>query len=599
MMVGRTYGELRLEGDNWILDKIEPHVSIRLKQLFPRIPKQAVPPYRIPHTDILDADIDWFTSRYPLSISDADRAALHGGRLVFEQKQADMERILLPTFTPAAVVGLRPGEVQRHYQAQAVALLQRRRTLLLGDEGGLGKTYTAGQFLCSTPDALPALVVCDAHMPQQWKDKLEAHTTLRVHIITVGTPTIARVVKGKRIKEPYALPPADVYVLAISKLAGWVEVIATGMFKAVIYDEPQSLRTGTGTQKGGAAKVASRMAHYRLGLTATPIYGYGVEIWNVMQFFDDAVLGSYEDFLREWTSPQSGKLKDPVALGAYLREQHVFLRRLKGDVGLELPKVSRIVEHVEHDAKSLTSIEDLARRLATRATTGEFTERGQAVRELDMLVRQQTGVAKAKAVALFVRLLLEADEPVILWGWHREVYDIWLSELKEFDPAMYTGSETPSRKARNLEAFIAGETNLLIMSLRSGAGVDGLQHRCSTGVFGELDWSPGIHQQCIWRIDRDGQKSPVTAFFLVTDDGSDPPIMEVLGIKASEAQGVIDPHLGVQVVDTDTTNLRRLVERYLDKKRSGAAADNVASAVSKPPPSAATYTLQPDLLRAS
>jgi hypothetical protein len=73
------------------------------------------------------------------------------------------------------------------------------------------------------------------------------------------------------------------------------------------------------------------------------------------------------------------------------------------------------------------------------------------------------------------------------------------------------------------------------MSLRSGAGLDGLQKRCSTMVFGELDWSPGVHHQCIGRLDREGQEQPVTAMFLVCDDGSDPPMMEVLGLKAAAA----------------------------------------------------------------
>src|SRR5579884_3848269 len=43
------------------------------------------------------------------------------------------------------------------------------------------------------------------------------------------------------------------------------------------------------------------------------------------------------------------------------------------------------------------------------------------------------------------------------------------------------------------------------MSLRSGAGLDGLQEDCTVGVFGELDWSPEQHRQCIGRLDRDGQ----------------------------------------------------------------------------------------------
>ena len=226
---------------------------------------------------------------------------------------------------------------------------------------------------------------------------------------------------------------------------------------------------------------------------------------------------------------------------------------------------------MSHDAAAVQSIEDLAQKLAIRATTGTFVERGQAARELDMMVRQATGVSKAKAVAQFVRLMVEAGEAVLLVGWHRAVYDIWLEEMADFKPAMYTGSESASQKDREKERFLSGETNVLIMSLRSGAGLglDGLQARCSVLVIGELDWSPGIHQQIIWRLDREGQEQPVTAFFLVSEEGSDPPIMDVLGIKASEAHRIVDPHLGVQKAEDDMSNLRRLVDRYLKRGKAG------------------------------
>lgn len=548
----RTYGALRQDGERWIVEACEPHVSIRLKQLFPAIPKGSVPPYSLPHTLIGDADLDWFLSRYPLTMSERDREALTKGRFAFEKRQAEMERILLPDYKPRGAISLRPGQVLRHYQRQAIDLLVKRGSLLLGDEGGLGKTYTAAAFMVAEPTALPACIIVDAHMQGQWKEKIEAFTTLRTHLIATTRPE--------------DLPQADAYIFRISQIAGWVDILGTGMFGAQIIDEPQSLRTGEYTAKGRAARVLSRNVRFRLGLTATPIYNYGVEMWNIMRFIDDQVLGDFDDFAREWAP--SGSIKDPKALGAYLREQHVMLRRLKTDVGQELPKVSRIVEHVEYDQRTLASVEDLARQLAIKATTGSFVERGSAARDLDVMVRQQTGVAKARAVAQFAKLMIEAGEPIVLWGWHRDVYDIWNRELQAYRPAMYTGSESVSQKKASLRRFLSGETDCLIMSLRSGAGVDGLQHRCSTGIFGELDWSPGIHQQCIWRLDREGQVNPVTAFFLVTDDGSDPPMMEVLGIKASEATQIVDPHLGAQIVVADYSNVQRLVQRYLEKKRA-------------------------------
>ena len=548
----RHYGSLRLAKDKgfWEMSNLEPHVAIRLKQLFARIPKQSTGPFSFPNDLIHCADLQWFITRYPLAMSDNDRQELVAGKFSFDLQQAEMERILLPDYVAPKLMGLREGQKARNYQVQAVELLWQRKSLLLGDEGGLGKTYVAGAFLGSKSAALPAAVVCDPHMQRQWRDKLTTFTTLRVYEIQKA--------------RAYNLPPADVYIFRYSQIAGWVDVFGTSYFKSVIYDEPQSLRAGDVTAKGSAAKILSGHVHFRLGCTATPIYNYGIEMWNIMQFIDDMVLGSLADFQREWTA-NTGRIIDPKALGTYLREQHVMLRRLKSDVGLELPKVSRIVEYVDYDEKTVKSIEELAHRLAIRASTGSFVERGQAARELDMMVRQATGISKAKAVAQFVRLMIEAGEPVLLVGWHRAVYDIWLAELADFSPAMYTGSETSTMKNKEKDRFLSGDTNLLIMSLRSGAGLDGLQHRCSVVVIGEIDWSPAIHQQIIWRVDREGQNNPVMVFFLVSSEGSDPPIMDVLGIKASEAHQIVDPHIGVLKVEEDLTNFRRLVDRYLEK----------------------------------
>ncbi len=549
----RTYGKIELDeaGTNWVLRDVEPHVAIRLKAIFPRVPKGSAGPFKLPHDRMVDADLDWFLERYPLAMNAPDRAAMSAGVVAHVAAQAALERILLPDYRPTGVAGLRPGQEVRQYQGQAVDLAYASTSLLLGDECGLGKTFT-GAALCLRDGVLPAAIVCQVHIQKQWVNVLKVFTTLRVHAVKKASP--------------YDLPPADVYVFRYSQIGGWADIFGTGMFKTAIYDEPQELRTGPRTNKGVAAQVLTDNASWRMGLTATPIYGYGVEIFNVMQFIAPGCLGDFDDFHREYVG-STGRLTNPQALGTFLREQHVFLRRTKRDVGKELAPVSRIVDIVDTDEKALRSIEETARMLAMRATTGAFMERGQAARELDLMVRHATGVSKARSVAQIVRVLVESGSPVLLFGWHRDVYDIWLKELRDLRPAMYTGSESGAQKTRSKDAFLAGETDLLIMSLRSAAGLDGLQARCSIVVFGELDWSPGIHHQCIERVDREGQIDPVTALFLVSEDGSDPPIMEVLGLKASEAHQVIDPALGVEAVNTDRSRIQALVDRYF--KRAG------------------------------
>jgi hypothetical protein len=299
-------------------------------------------------------------------------------------------------------------------------------------------------------------------------------------------------------------------------------------------------------------------------------------------------LGTVEEFYREW--------QDKKALGTYLREQYAFLRRTKRDVGKELASVNKIVETVDYDENEVRSIEDLARQLAIQATTGSFVERGNAARELDMLVRHHTGVAKAKYVADFVRILVESGEPVVLFGWHRDVYDIWLERLADLKPAMYTGSETPNRKAKSAEAFLRGETDILIMSLRSGAGIDGLQKRCSTSVVGELDWSPAVHEQGpIGRLNREGQTSPVNVFFLVTNEGSDPPMMELLGLKSSIAAQIVDPLAGPQETHSDQSHLQLLVQRYLTGKEKRVAVARPDEPEAPHIEARCTDSVQPDL----
>jgi len=299
--------------------------------------------------------------------------------------------------------------VVRPYQAQAIEVLRRRRGLLLGDDLGLGKTYAATGFFLLT-EARPAAVVVQTHLQKQWTQKIGEFSNLRVHQI-----------KGTK---PYNLPEADVYIFRYSQILGWVDTYSNRYFKTVAYDEVQELRTGSASGKGVAAKRLSDHAIFKLGLSATPIYNYGNEIWNIMQCIDPDVLGSNPEFSREWCGING--VTDPEALGTYLREQHVFPRRTKPDVGQQVPPINRLIEIVETDQKAMDDISDLANKLARKTLIGSFMERGTAARELDLLVPKATGVAKAHSVAAYVRILLEANVPVMLMGWHRDVYEIWL-----------------------------------------------------------------------------------------------------------------------------------------------------------------------------
>lgn len=550
-----TYGSLTLFDGQWHLTGIPPHVAIRLKQLFPRIPAHQVGSYALDNTSVYCADICWFMERYPLTCSKPDLRALRKGRKAFKASQQEIEDILTSTYERPDYVGLQLGQRVRTYQSQAIEVAHRRKALLLADVVGLGKTYAAAAFGL-VPGTLPMAVVVQSHLPSQWVEKITEFTSLRVHVIKNSTP--------------YTLPPADIYIFKYTILSGWCDIFATRFFVSVVFDEIQELRTGPASEKGKAAYVLADHAEYKMGLSATPIYGYGGEIWNIYRALEPDVLGSECDFRREWcTQNNQGKwlIRDTNALGSYLREQHVLLRRTKKDAGQEVPPVNMVPKKVASDGAAVKSIEALARTLARKVVGGSFLERGQASRELDMLVRQATGIGKARAVAAYAKLFLEQKIPILLVGWHREVYEIWLKELHGFNPVMYTGSESPRQKDESKRAFLAGETDCFILSLRSGAGLDGLQERCSTAIIGELDWSKKILEQVCGRLDREGQTEQVMALVATSDDGSDPPMLDLLAIKESQSSGVMDPgKTGLEEQNSDDSRIRLLAAQYLKTK---------------------------------
>jgi SNF2 family DNA or RNA helicase len=530
-------------------------------------------------------DLRWFLERYDLKVTPADRVRLEAAHAGHVERQLVTAEILAgraPMPTTFAELAIQP----RDYQRVAANLLLTRRSLLLADDLGLGKTCVAIAAM-TDPAARPALVVTLTHLPRQWEAEIHRFApSLRVHVAKDGTPVdfdkavctrrhhfrfdrcsrcgISREDAYHGRAAPHRIP--DVVVLNYHKLATWSDQLA-GWARMVVFDEAQELRHPD-TRRYEAAKHVARSASYRLGLSASPIYNHGDEIFNVVDIIEEDALGTKEEFDREW-EVSWGKVKDPARLGAHLRAEGAMLRRTKRDVGMELPKVSRVAHEIDCDARAIDAVKGDAAELCRIIMAGSGGEkmRGERMRasaEFDMLLRQATGVAKAPYVAQFVRVLVEGGERVVLYGWHRAVYALWADLLKDVGVGFYTGTEGAREKAESKRRFLAGEARVLVMSLRAGAGLDGLQTVCSTVVFGELDWSPGVMDQCVGRVDRFGQTAPVFAYFLLSTEGSDPVVVDVLGIKRGQSEGLRDPDGEVlEDLEVDPHRVRRLAEEWM------------------------------------
>ena len=569
-----TYGsaEYKKYANSWELS-LQPHVAIKAKRLFPRV-KTSAKKIVIANTDEVCRDLLWLMERYPLDLSPYDRGMLEDSAAAFDKKSEDILGLLEGRIAPRDFPLAFP---LRHYQASAAECWYRFGGLILADELGLGKTAVAIAGV-SRKEMQPSLVVVQAHLQYQWASELRRFSPgIKVHVLKTGRPYNLLVGERPDNVNPEQFPLftddvrfPDVIISTYHKLKGWVDALSP-IIKSVVFDEGQELRHNT-SEKYVAAKRLADSATWRIATTATPVYNYGGEMFNIVDVIRPGALGARDEFVREWCRDGGDKaiVRSPKAFGTYLREMGLLIRRTRAEVGRELPGISRIPIEIEADPKALDAIgdvADLAKIILQR--DGDPLKKGQAAREFDWRLRQATGLAKAPYVAEFVKMLLESEEKVILAGWHRNVYDIWQNRLRGYFPVMYTGSESPQQKEASRRAFVEGKARVMIISLRSGAGLDGLQEVCRVGVIGELDWSPEVHEQLGGRIYRDGQDEPVLIYYPIADRGSDPVIADILQLKKGQIVGIRDPNGEVvQSSGVDPNHIKMLAEHFLSQSSS-------------------------------
>jgi SNF2 family DNA or RNA helicase len=565
----RTYGTFRCTPDR-ISVQLEPQAATRFKRVFERADKRASEWIALTATPENARELLWFMERYPLvPVSSRHRTRLQALAREFDRRMALVHRIVSGDYVPPKVELAHPA---RDYQLVPAALLACSGGVLVGDDVGLGKTVEAIVAM-SDPGRLPALVVTLTHLPKQLQREIAKFLPdLKTHVLNVGRPyridrDRGHVAQDLALRAERGEPLPDVVITSYSKLSGWHEWLCAQLKpRYVVWDEVQEFRTGFGTARGAAGRYISQRVEARMGLSATPIHNSGAEIYPVMEVIAPGALGSSEEFTREWCGYR-GLVTEPDVLGSYLRERGIYIRRTKQEVGRELPPLTISEQYCDADPEVFEDLKKSSRaiELARFVLSGKKAA-FQAAGEFDLLLRRETGVAKAPYVAAFVNMLLQTGEPVVLYGWHHQVYDLWAQLFEDYQPAFFTGRESAAQKAESERRFKSGDTKLLIMSLRSGAGLDGLQYvGCSNVVFGELDWSPAVHEQAIGRVQRDGIDKPVTAWFLVSDEGSDPTMAEVLGIKRGQLEGLRDPSGSVVAGQTDPDAIKRLARAFLEQ----------------------------------
>lgn len=526
--------EYREKDDMWLI-KAQPMVMQLVKRLFPASEYSPGIAKFKPNKRIT-GDLNWLMMRYPLKILHPEKwnqeyeksvnHVLHTKEMIVQPKK-EVPKLLFKG-------------ILREYQKEALAWMLHFKRTLLADDTGLGKTVSFIALMASV-NIFPVLIVCPKHLMAQWREMICEFMEIPVPIggnmeLFPSPEQFIHEIKGTK---PYPLPNASIYITHYELLGYWKDILPVMNFTVVGYDEIHRLRHSK-TNKYSAASLISDSAEYVIGMSGTPIYNYGNEMWNIMNIIEHHCLGDWESFSREWCVGYGEKIvAKPELLGEYLRSEGLLLRRTKDleEIKKEIPPKYRAVYPVDMEENIFRKLMKTAIRQAKEYDNiKEWNKKGLVKTQIIEDTRLATGVAKAPYVALFVRSLLENGERVILFGFHHDVYGIWEEELKDFQPAIIHG------KSKNREGerkrFLNEETNLLILSIRAAEGLN-LQGSCRCVVFGELDWSPAVHKQAEDRVHRLGQSEQVMVYYLVAAGGSDEDMQETLGLKTSQFIGLM------------------------------------------------------------
>jgi len=485
--------------------------------------------------------IKWISEKYPLEILSKSTW----------QRKVSVKSINKPKSTKTEKLSkVTPGKQFQgkllNFQKEGLDfLLKSSGNALLADDMGLGKTVQTLAYIASEKQSLPALIIAPLVTLNNWKREIERFLSKksrngRIVIDQAPSSTMIRMGKAENIGT------FDFYIINYELLRKRLLDLSKLNIRTLVCDEVQHLRSKT-TQKYAAVKrlAAMKSINYRVGLSGTPIYNHGSEIWPIIDILKPGLLGNFKEFCEYFCYlNDKGNAIVLESKRESLRcelEKHVMLRRKKSDVLKDLKEKVRYREIIDADVNyyknELNKIWGKLEEEQKNAKT-EFDKSASYNRAIQS-ERQVAGIAKLPHVINFVKNIMEIEESVVVFCHHKYIHKLLHESLAEFSPAAIIGGQTDKIRQKSIDDFQSGDTKLMIAGLRAGnLGIN--LTRAKYIIFAELDWSPAIHLQAEDRLHRIGQKNTVFAYYLIGNGTLDNHVADILVDKSYEIDSIMD-----------------------------------------------------------
>ena len=441
------------------------------------------------------------------------------------------------------------------YQLDGIAFAVGAGRGVLADDMGLGKTVQGigvAELLSHEAGISKVLVICPASVKSQW----------RLEIIRFSSRSYQLVLGSAKERATLYDNSCFFTICNYEQVLRDLLPIEKVKWDLIILDEGQRIKNWE-AKTSQVLKVLK--SPFALVLSGTPLENRLDELYSVVEFIDDRRLGpAFRFYNRYRMVDDKGKVLGYKNLDE-LREKlrPVLLRRTRKMVMSELPPRATEIRRIPPTGEQLV-LHNAQMRIVKTIISKKY------ISEMDLLRLQKALlICRMAANSTFLvdkvppgyssklmefenlidQLIEEEDRKIVL-------FSEWTTMLNLIEPLLSKRNlsyvrldgSVPQKKRQNLISQFQKERNLKLF-ITTNAGAIGLNLQAANTVINvDLPWNPAVLEQRISRVHRMGQKRPVQAFLLVTQETLEEKLLGTLSAKHDLAMAALDPESRVNTV---------------------------------------------------
>jgi SNF2 family DNA or RNA helicase len=399
------------------------------------------------------------------------------------------------------------------HQTEGIRTLARKKSFILGDDMGLGKSLQALTIFAIDivqGRGHTALVVCPLSLKDNWLDEVEKYTggitAMKLH----GTPKK----RQEQLETFRDLLGPKILVVNYQQVVSHLDFLNSLRFHVAIFDEAHTMKN----PKAKLTKACLNLYSTRsMMLTGTPLLNRVNEVWALLYRIDPKRYKSYWNFTHRFCVYGGFGGHEIIGTKNEAELKHVLadimVRRLKKDV-LDLPEVQVIERKVRLLPEQRKLYDQAENEMMLELEGGDISELENALTKM-LRLKQICGTTlpfTGEDHSAKLDMVVEEHTEIINDGYHVVVFtqfrDVQRALVARFEAEgvkcySITGDTPAHLRSSVVKEWEADQPSAIICMLQvAGVGLNMVKAQHCALV--DKLYVPGLNQQAIDRLHRIG-----------------------------------------------------------------------------------------------